>query len=81
MCQPFGLCDPKWIQVSGSYRPRQRVCQPFGLENTRVLLHAGGEPGLTQRRKDAKNTDRGDRLFGALSFVFLLGFPFAILAS
>jgi hypothetical protein len=45
------------------------------------LRLGGGNRCLTQRRKDAKNTDRGDRLFGALSFDFLFGFPFAILAS
>jgi len=53
MCQPFGLSGPNWIQVSGAYRPRQRVCQPFGLENIRVFCFMRrGEPGLTQTRKE-----------------------------
>ena len=45
MCQPFGLSGPNWIQVSGAYRPRQRVCQPFGLETAEILLYAAGRTG------------------------------------
>jgi len=42
----------------------------------------GSNRCLTQRSKDAKKTDRGERLFlGALSFVFLVGILFAIFAS
>ena len=53
---PSGFAVPNWIQVSGAYRPRQRVYQPFGLENTRVLLHAPGQTAVTQRRQeDRKN--------------------------
>jgi hypothetical protein len=50
---PSGFAVPNWIQVSGAYRPRQRVYQPFGLENTRVLLHVVGQRPIS--RKDAKN--------------------------
>jgi hypothetical protein len=52
MCQPFGLCDPNWTQVSGAYRPQQRVCQTFGLENTGVFCFTRrADHCLTRRRR------------------------------